>query len=409
MKDKLLNRFIRYVKVETRSYDTATTIPSSEGQLELGKQLAQELTELGMSQIRIEKSGNVVATLASNIDYAVPTIGFIAHMDTADFNAKDIQPQIVENYDGQDIVLNEEEKIVLSVETFPALKKLVGHTLVTTNGLTLLGADDKAGIAAIMSAVEYLIAHPEIKHGDVRVCFSIDEEIGLGAHSFDVEAFNADFAYTVDGGPLGGLDFETFNGAACEVKIKGVSVHPGSAKDKMIDAVTIARRFADAFPAQEVPEHTEGYEGYYWLNSFDGNVEDVVLQYIIRDHDTEKFNARKAKFAEVAATLNQDYPYDAIQVKVTDQYYNMRNIIEERMEIVDLARQAMTNLNIESVTEAVRGGTDGSQLSFKGLPTPNLFTGGDNFHGKYEYVSVDDMLKASQVIIEIIRLNGEKA
>ncbi len=362
MKQKLMERLIRYAKVETRSDENSTTIPSTPSQLVFGKQLAQELKEIGMQEVTIEPSGNVVATLPANSEKPLPVVGFIAHMDTADYNAVGVNPQIIENYDGKAIALGNQE--TLDPVAFPNLKNYVGHTLITTDGTTLLGSDDKAGITEIMTAMEYLIQHPEIKHGKVRVAFTIDEEIGYGAQSFDVKAFNADFAYTVDGGPLGELEYETFNGAAATVTLKGISVHPGTAKGAMINAISLGREFADALPADEVPEQTEGTQGFYFLNQFNGTIEDAVLGYIIRDHDTQRFEARKAMFAKIEQRMNAKYGYAAVKTEVRDQYYNMKNIIEKDMSIVELARTAMHRLGIEPITEPVRGGTDGSQLSY---------------------------------------------
>lgn len=408
MKEKILDRFIRYAKVETRSDENSKSVPSTPNQLVLGKILAEELKVIGMQDIRIEKSGNVIATLPANISENVPVIGFISHMDTADFNAVNVNPQVIYNYDGEVIILNKERGIDLNPAVFPNLKNYVGHTLITTDGTTLLGADDKAGITEILSAMDYLIHHPEIPHGTVRIAFTIDEEIGYGAQSFDVPAFDADFAYTVDGGPLGELEYETFNAAAATVTFKGVSVHPGTAKDKMINAITLAREFAGALPEDEVPEKTEGTEGFYLLSQFNGTIEETVLSYIIRDHDHEIFEQRKQTLVNIQNDMNQHLGYPAVSVELRDQYYNMADIIAKDMSIVTLARKAMANLGIEAVTHPVRGGTDGSQLSYMGLPTPNLFTGGENFHGKYEFASLDDMEKAMNVIIEIIKLNALK-
>lgn len=407
MKNRLQERLIRYAKVETRSDANSNTVPSTQTQFNLAHLLAQELETIGMKDIRIEKSGNVVATLPSNSDKVLPTVGFIAHMDTADYNAENVNPQVVENYQGGIIVINQDTQDALDPAVFPNLNKFIGHTLITTDGTTLLGGDDKAGIAEIMSAVEYFIQHPEVKHGTVRVAFTIDEEIGMGAHSFDVKAFDADFAYTIDGGGLGELEYETFNGAAAYIKLKGVSVHPGTAKDTMINAITIARKFADRIPADEVPEKTDGRQGFYGLMGIEGSVEDAKLAYIIRDHDTELFNARKQKMLDIEKELNHEYGYKAVEVTLKDQYYNMKDIIEKDMSIVDVAKAAMGNLGITPVITAVRGGTDGSQLSFMGLPTPNLFTGTENMHGKFEFVSVDIMEKSSLVMIEIIKLLEE--
>jgi tripeptide aminopeptidase len=348
--------------------------------------------------------------LPANTDKDVPTIGFLAHMDTApEFTGANVKPQIVENYDGNDIILNEALHIVLSPKDFPELANYKGHTLITTDGTTLLGADNKAGIAEIMTAMAYLIQHPEIKHGKVRVAFTPDEEIGRGPHKFDVAKFGAKYAYTVDGGPLGELEYESFNAAEAKIKFKGKNVHPGTAKGKMINSMKIAMEFHAQLPANEAPEHTEGYEGFYHLLSFQGNVEETALHYIIRDFDRKQFEARKAKMREIAAKLQEKYGKERIAIEIKDQYYNMREKIEPVREVVDIAYEAMKNLNIEPKISPIRGGTDGSQLSYMGLPTPNIFTGGENFHGRYEYISVDNMIKATNVIIEIVKLFEQKA
>jgi tripeptide aminopeptidase len=410
MKQEIIERFTKYVKVNTQSDPNSDTCPSTPGQLELGNMLVEELKAIGMKDVTMDENGYVMATLPANTDKDVPTIGFLAHMDTAtEFTGANVNPQIVENYDGGDIVLNESLNIVLSPKDFPELANYKGHTLITTDGTTLLGADNKAGIAEIMTAMAYLIQHPEIKHGKVRVAFTPDEEIGRGPHKFDVAKFGAKFAYTVDGGPLGELEYESFNAAEAKITIKGKNVHPGTAKGKMINSMKIAMEFHGQLPANEAPEHTEGYEGFYHLLSFQGNVEETMLHYIIRDFDRQQFEARKAKMQEIAAKLQEKYGKERIMIEIKDQYYNMKEKIEPVREVVDIAYEAMKNLNIEPKISPIRGGTDGSQLSYMGLPTPNIFTGGENFHGRYEYISVDNMIKATNVIIEIIKLFEQKA
>ncbi|BDG43515.1 peptidase T [Saccharococcus caldoxylosilyticus] len=410
MKQEIIERFTKYVKVNTQSDPNSDTCPSTPGQLELGNMLVEELKAIGMKDVTMDENGYVMATLPANTDKDVPTIGFLAHMDTAtEFTGANVNPQIVENYDGGDIVLNESLNIVLSPKDFPELANYKGHTLITTDGTTLLGADNKAGIAEIMTAMAYLIQHPEIKHGKVRVAFTPDEEIGRGPHKFDVAKFGAKFAYTVDGGPLGELEYESFNAAEAKITIKGKNVHPGTAKGKMINSMKIAMEFHGQLPANEAPEHTEGYEGFYHLLSFQGNVEETMLHYIIRDFDSQQFEARKAKMQEIAAKLQEKYGKERIMIEIKDQYYNMKEKIEPVREVVDIAYEAMKNLNIEPKISPIRGGTDGSQLSYMGLPTPNIFTGGENFHGRYEYISVDNMIKATNVIIEIIKLFEQKA
>lgn len=407
MYDTLKDRFLRYVKFETRSDEKSETIPSTPTQLEFAKILAKELEEIGMENVYVNDACFVNATLPGNVDKDVPVIGFIAHMDTADFNATNVNPKIVENYDGKDIVLNEAKDIVLSVEEFPNLKNYVGKTVITTDGTTLLGADDKAGIVEIVEAMKYLIEHPEIKHGTVKVAFGPDEEIGRGADNFNVEEFGADFAYTMDGGPVGELEYESFNAAGAVFKIKGKSVHPGTAKGKLINASLIAAEIVNSFPADEVPEKTEGYEGFYFLDKINSNCEEAELSYILRDHDREKFEAKKEFAANVAKKINEKYGKELVSVEIKDQYYNMGEIIKDHMNVVEIAKKAMENLGIKPVIEPIRGGTDGSKISFMGLPTPNIFAGGENFHGKYEFVALESMILATDVIVEIVKLNGE--
>ena len=403
----LKDRFLRYVKFETRSDEKSETIPSTPTQIEFAKILVRELEEIGMENVYVNDACFVNATLPGNIDKDVPVIGFIAHMDTADFNAVNVNPQIVENYDGKDIVLNEAKDIVLSVEEFPNLKNYVGKTVITTDGTTLLGADDKAGIVEIVEAMKYLIEHPEIKHGIVKVAFGPDEEIGRGADNFDVEEFGADFAYTMDGGPVGELEYESFNAAGAVFKIRGKSVHPGTAKGKLINASLIAAEVVNSFPVDEVPEKTEGYEGFYFLDKISANCEEAELSYILRDHDREKFEAKKEFAANVAKKINEKYGKELVSVEIKDQYYNMGEIIKDHMNVVEIAEKAMKNLGIKPIIQPIRGGTDGSKISFMGLPTPNIFAGGENFHGKYEFVALESMILATDVIVEIVKLNGE--
>jgi tripeptide aminopeptidase len=409
VKDEIIKRFTSYVKVDTQSNESSDTCPSTPGQLTLANMLVEELKQIGMKEVSIDENGYVMATLPSNTDKEVPTIGFLAHVDTAtDFTGANVNPQLVENYDGTDIVLNKEKQIVLSPNDFPELTNYKGHTLVTTDGTTLLGADNKAGIAEIMTAMAYLINHPEIKHGKVRVAFTPDEEIGRGPHRFDVDAFNAKFAYTIDGGPLGELEYESFNAAAAKIVCKGKNVHPGTAKGKMINSAKIAMEINNRLPVEEAPEHTEGYEGFYHLTSINGDVEETTLHYIIRDFDKEKFAARKETLKKIVTDLQGTYGEERVLLEIKDQYYNMGEKIKPVIEIVNIAQQAMENLEIPVDIKPIRGGTDGSQLSYMGLPTPNIFTGGENFHGRFEYISVDNMEKAVNVIVEVARLFEER-
>ena len=408
MYSTLKERFINYVKFETRSDEKSENIPSTISQVEFAKVLKKELEEMGMENVFINDACFVNATLPSNTNKNVPTVGFIAHMDTADFNAKNVNPKILENYDGVDIVLNEELGITMCVEEFPNLKQYIGKTIITTDGKTLLGADDKAGIAEIMEAMKYLIEHPEIKHGTVKVAFGPDEEIGRGANHFNVEEFSADYAYTMDGGPVGELEYERFNAAQVIYKIKGKSVHTGTAKGKMINASLVAVELSSMFPKDEVPEKTEGYEGFYFLEKISSNCEDAELKYILRDHDKEKFLSKKKFSEDIAKKINEKYGKDIVEVFVEDQYYNMGEIIKDHMYIVEIAKKAMENLKIKPIIKPIRGGTDGSKISFMGLPTPNIFAGGENFHSKYEFVALESMIKATDVIIEIIKLNENK-
>ena len=405
MKDDIIKRFTTYVKVDTQSNEANDNCPSTPGQLTLANMLVEELKTVGLQEVTMDENGYVMATLPSNTEKDVPTIGFLAHVDTAtDFTGKNVNPQIVENYDGQEILLNEALQVVLSPKQFPELANYKGHTLITTDGTTLLGADNKAGVAEIMTAMDYLVKHPELKHGKIRVAFTPDEEIGRGPHKFNVAAFNADYAYTIDGGPLGELEYESFNAAAAKITFKGTNVHPGTAKGKMVNSTKIAMEFNRKLPVEEAPEHTEGYEGFYHLLSFHGDVEETQLSYIIRDFDREQFETRKETVVQLVQDLRKEYGEDSILLEMKDQYYNMREKIEPVKQIVDIAYEAMKKLDIEPKISPIRGGTDGSQLSYMGLPTPNIFTGGENFHGRYEYVSVDNMIKATNVIIEIAQL-----
>ena len=405
MPNQLVDRFIRYVKKETRSDEASTTVPSTPSQTEFLKDLVEELVALGYQDVRLNpKNSFVTATIPATTTKEVPVVGFIAHVDTADFEARNVQPQFHENYDGEAIVLDKEGKFVLSPKDFPNLKNYVGKTLITTDGTTLLGADDKAGVSEIVTAGAYLLAHPEIEHGKIRVAFGPDEEIGRGADLFDVEEFGCDFAYTMDGGPVGELEYESFNAAQAEITIQGKNVHPGTAKDTMVNALEIARQFQNALPEFEVPEHTSGREGFYHLMYANGVVEEAKLVYIIRDHDRNLFEAKKAYLQLVADRLNTSLDSNRISIEMKDQYYNMAEIIEKDFRAVEVAQKAMENLSITPIIEPIRGGTDGSKISFMGLPTPNIFAGGENFHGRYEFVAVESMEKARDVIIEIAQL-----
>ncbi|MFJ6210440.1 peptidase T [Lysinibacillus sp. NPDC092081] len=403
MKEQVIERLIRYAKIDTQSDFTSETTPSTQKQFDLLHVLKDELAAIGLTDITLDENGYLFATLEANTDKKVPTIGFLAHVDTTtDFTGTNVNPQRIDNYDGGVIQLN--ENLAMSPTDFPELKNYVGQTLITTDGTTLLGADDKAGIAEIMTAMEYLVNTPSIKHGKLRVAFTPDEEIGRGPHKFDVAAFGADYAYTMDGGPLGELQYESFNAAGVKVVTKGTSVHPGSAKNKMVNAITMAIAFQNEMPTNEVPEKTEGYEGFIHLMSFNGAIEHTELSYIVRDHDRQKFEAKKQLILDAAAKIKAQYGEDALSITMEDQYYNMGEKIEPVKEIVDIARTAMEKLDITPITLPIRGGTDGSQLSYMGLPTPNIFAGGENMHGKFEYVSAETMEKATQVIIEIVEL-----
>lgn len=402
----LVQRFMTYVKKETRSDSTSSTVPTTVSQTTFANDLVVELTNLGLADVQLNSTnGFVTATLPSTTSHQVPTIGFIAHIDTADFNAVNIQPQIHSAYDGEELELHPELGIKLSPIDFPNLKNYIGETLITTDGTTLLGADDKAGIAEIITACAYFIQHPEIEHGTIKIAFGPDEEIGRGADLFDVANFDADFAYTIDSGTVGRLEYETFNAAEAKITIKGKSVHPGTAKNTLLNALKVALDFDAHLPQNEVPEKTAGYEGFYLLNNLSGDVEEAKLTYIIRDHNHETFIKRKELFEKLALKMNLALGYEAICLVLKDQYYNMGEIIQKKPEIIQLAIEAMENLGIKAIVEPFRGGTDGSKISYLGLPCPNLFTGGENFHGRYEFISVESMEKATATIIEISQLN----
>ncbi|WP_349912660.1 peptidase T, partial [Bacteroides cellulosilyticus] len=390
---------------DTQSSEETEVTPSTPGQMVFAKYLKEELESLGLEDITLDEHGYLFATLPANIDKPVPTIGFIAHMDTSpDMSGKDVSPRIVQNYDGSDIVLCAEENVVLSPSQFPELLDHKGEDLIVTNGKTLLGADDKAGIAEIVSAIVYLKEHPEIKHGKIRIGFNPDEEIGLGAHKFDVEKFGCDWAYTMDGGEIGELEFENFNAASAKITFKGRNVHPGYAKNKMINSIRVANRFCAMLPAHETPEHTEGYEGFYHLISFNGDVEQTTVAYIIRDHDRARFESRKKKIERFVSEINAEYGEGTATFELRDQYYNMREKIEPVMHIIDTAFAAMEAVGVKPNVKPIRGGTDGAQLSFKGLPCPNIFAGGLNFHGRYEFAPIQNMEKAMKVIVKIAEL-----
>ena len=406
----LVERFLEYVKFDTQSDELTNMTPSTPGQMVFAEYLKKQLEELGLKDITLDANGYLMATLPSNlpVGVSVPTVGFIAHLDTSpDMSGKHVNPRIVKAYPGGDIVLNEADNVVLSPGQFPELNNYVGQDLIVTDGTTLLGADDKAGIAEIVSAVDYLLQHPEIKHGDVRIAFNPDEEIGQGAHKFDVKLFGADWAYTMDGGEVWELEYENFNAAVARVSFAGRNVHPGYAKHKMINSMRIANQFVIMLPRWETPEHTEDYEGFYHLVSMEGTVEKTVLTYIIRDHDRDRFERRKKELEHLARKINHEFP-DCCSIEIKDQYYNMREKIEPVKYIVDIAEEAMRVADVTPKVQPIRGGTDGAQLSFKGLPCPNIFAGGLNFHGRYEFVPIPSMEKAQQVIVEIVKLVGKK-
>ena len=409
-KQALIDRFFRYIKIDTQSDpENEDVFPSTEKQWVLAKMLEKELIEMGMSDVYLDENCYIMATLPANVNTSIPVIGFIAHIDTSpDFSGTNVNPQIHENYNGGDIILNAAENIILSPKDFEDLLLYKGQTLITTDGTTLLGADDKAGVTEIMAAMEYLLKHPEIKHGTIKIGFTPDEEVGKGAHMFDVAKFGAEWAYTMDGSTVGELEFENFNAAGAKLIATGKIVHPGYAKNKMINSMLYANEFVQALPAEEVPEKTSGYEGFYHLHSIKGDVERTELYYIIRDHDRAKFEARKDLFAQLAVDLNTKYGKKIFATEIKDQYYNMREKVEPVMHIVDIAEEAMKELNITPLIKAIRGGTDGSQLSYKGLPCPNIFAGGHNFHGRYEFVAAEAIEKATHVILKIVELTCKR-
>jgi len=409
MKEKALERFLRYIKIDTQSNEDSETTPSTEKQFTLAKMLKQEMELLGLSDISLDEKCYLMGTLPSNSDKNIPTIGFIAHMDTSpDMPGAEENPNFIRNYYGDDIVINKEKNLVLTTTEFPELKEYIGNTLITTDGTTLLGADDKAGIAEIMTAVEYLVKHPEVKHGTIKIGFTPDEEIGRGVDHFDVQKFNADFAYTLDGGGIGELEYENFNAAGAKIFVQGRNIHPGYAKDKMVNAMLVAMEMNAMLPVHQRPEHTEGYEGFYHLVKMDGTVENAMLQYIIRDHDKEKFLLKKKFITDVVDYMNGRYGEGVLRLEMKDQYFNMKEMVLPVFHVVETARQAMEEVGVEPVVVPIRGGTDGARLSYMGLPCPNIFAGGHNFHGKFEYVPVESMGKAVDVILKIIELYTNK-
>jgi tripeptide aminopeptidase len=404
----IIDRFVRYVTVDTESDPNSPTCPSTKKQWDLAHKLVDELKAIGLSDVTIDAHAYIMATLPSNVDHEVPTIGFISHFDTTpDFTGANVKPQIVPNYDGKDIVLNKEKNIVLSPDYFEDLLLYKGQTLITTDGTTLLGADDKAGITEIVTAMEYLINHPEIKHGTIRIGFTPDEEIGRGAHKFNVEKFGADWAYTMDGSQIGELEYENFNAAGAKITVHGKIVHPGYAKGKMINSMLIANEFLAALPSLEIPQETTGYEGFYHLHHLQGSVEETTMQYIIRDHDKQLFEDRKKFMLSIADRINKKYGASTVSIEISDQYYNMKEKVTPVMHIVAIAEAAMKSLGINPLIKPIRGGTDGSQLSYMGLPCPNIFAGGHNFHGPYEYVPVESMQKAVEVIVKIAEFTAK--
>ena len=401
-KQHIIARFIKYVTIDTESDPNNPAFPSTKKQWNLAKILEKELNQIGLQDVELDENCYIMATLPSNLDYEVPTIGFISHIDTSpDFTGKNVNPQIIENYDGKDIILNKKKNIVLSPDYFEDLVQYKGQTIITTDVTTLLGADDKAGVTEIVSAMEYLIKNPTIKHGKIRICFTPDEEVGKGAHLFNVEKFGAKWAYTMDGSQIGELEYENFNAASAKVTITGKIVHPGYAKGKMINSMLIATEFIEALPANEVPEKTSDYEGFFHLHDMNGNVEETILEYIIRDHDLDLFEKRKYLMQKIAFDFNERLQQDAIKVDIKNQYFNMKEKVAPVMHIVALVEEVMNDIGIIPLIKPIRGGTDGSQLSYKGLPCPNIFAGGHNFHGRFEYVPVESMIKATEVIIGI--------
>jgi tripeptide aminopeptidase len=405
MKEKILERFLRYVKTDTQSKPDSTLFPSTEKQFQLAKMLAGDLKDAGLTDISLDKNGYVMATLPSNVEAIVPVIGFLAHMDTSpDMSGTNVNPQVVNNYNGEDILLNKSTGLTLKTDDFPEIKQYKGQTIITTDGTTLLGADDKAGIAEIVTAMEYLVMHSEIKHGTVRVGFTSDEEVGRGVDFFDVKKFGAGYAYTIDGGEIGELEYENFNAAKARILIQGRNVHPGTAKNKMINSLIVANEFNNLLPVEQRPEFTNHYEGFFHLIKSEGTVENSVIDYIIRDHDRKKFEDKKALMVDIVNLMNRKYPAGTVKLEIQDQYFNMREKIEPVFHIVEIARRAMEDLEIKPKIIPVRGGTDGSRLSYMGLPCPNIFAGGHNFHGKFEYVPLESMIAATNVIIRIATL-----
>ena len=403
----VVDRFLHYVSFDTQSSETSETTPSTDKQMILAKALKEEVEAIGLTDISLDEHAYLMATLPANTNEKIPTIGFIAHLDTSpDMSGANVKPRIVENYDGKDVILNEKENIVLSPTMFPELMQHIGEDIIVTDGTTLLGADDKAGIAEIMTAVQYLIDHPEIKHGKIRIAFNPDEEIGMGASKFDVEKFACDWAYTMDGGEVGELEYENFNAASAKIIIKGLNVHPGYAKNKMVNAGLIAMRFAGMLPPHECPEHTSGYEGFFHLTGMNGTVEEATLSYIVRDHDSKRFEQRLKRLQDTTDYLNKVYPEGTIRLEIKQQYRNMREIVEPQKHIIELAERAMRETGVTPIVRPIRGGTYGAQLSYKGLPCPNIFAGGLNFHGRYEWIPVQSMEKAVAVIVKIAELNG---
>jgi len=405
---KIIDRFISYVKIDSQSDANSESTPSTKKQWNIANKLVQDLNHIGLSKVSIDENAYIYATLPSNIKKKCPTIGFISHFDTSpDFSGTNINPQIVKNYNGGDIVLNKNKNIILSSKDFSEIKQYKGQTIITTDGNTLLGSDDKAGVCEIISAMEFLINNPEIKHGDIKIGFTPDEEIGRGAHKFDVAKFGADWAYTMDGSQIGELEYENFNAASAIIKIKGRIVHPGYAKGKLVNSMYYASKFINMVPLNETPEKTEGYEGFYHLTSIKGLVEQTDLQYIVRDHDLNKFKNRKAFLINLVERLNKEFDQNIFEIKITDQYFNMKEKVEPHMHIVDIAEKAMKTLNINPLIKPIRGGTDGSQLSYMGLPCPNIFAGGHNFHGKYEYLPVNSMISAIKVICKVCEITTD--
>ncbi|NIJ45512.1 tripeptide aminopeptidase [Wenyingzhuangia heitensis] len=405
----ILDRFISYITVDTQSDPTNPNFPSTEKQWVLARMLEKELQEIGLTNVLLDDNCYLTATLPSNVNHNVPVIGFVAHIDTSpDFSGENVNPQIHKNYDGGNIVLNATQNIILDATYFDDIQQYKGQTIITTDGTTLLGADDKAGVTEIVTAMEYLINHPEIKHGTIRICFTPDEEVGKGAHKFDVKAFGAEWAYTMDGSQIGELEYENFNAASAVITVQGKNVHPGYAKNKMVNAVLISQQFINGLPSDEVPEKTTGYQGFYHLHDINGDVEKTTLEYIVRDHDLEKFEERKETMKSLVSSLNQKFGEEIFSIKIKDQYFNMKEKIAPVMHIVDIAAEALERENITPLFKAIRGGTDGSQLSFMGLPCPNIFAGGHNFHGKYEYVPLESIVQATKIVVNIAEITAEK-